>query len=83
MGYLSSNCGECEGDGEKVMDVIVRFDNEEQLYFEADNFFDNVYGYFNKGLPEGWYVDELPEINRLIGEEYAKSHGYVIFDPNI
>ena len=61
----------------------MRFDSETQLYNEADNFFDNVYGSFNKALPEGWHIDEEPEINRLVDEIYANQQGFVVFDPTV
>lgn len=80
---LAGRCLECEGDGEEVKQVVVRFDSEEQLEFESDNFFDEVYGSFNAGLPTGWFVDEAPEIDRLISEQEAEKRGYVVFDRDL
>jgi len=80
---LAGRCLQCEGKGEEVKNVIVRFDSEEQLEFESDNFFDDVYGSFNAGLPKGWFVDEEPEIYRLIPEEEAIEQGFIVFDRNL
>ena len=66
----------------KNLTVVMRFDSEEQLNDEADNFFDNVYGSFQRGLDlmyDYWYVDDSPEIQKLISKEEAKKIGYVIF----
>lgn len=75
---LSARCCNIETDEEKVFNVVMKFDSETQLYNEADNFFDNVYGSFNKGLPKGWHVDEEPEIVRLVDNN---QNDYVVFDP--
>lgn len=80
---LCGRCLECEGDGEDIKRVVMRFDSEEQLNNEADNFFDEVYGSFNSGLPKGWFVDEAPEIERLISREEAEQRGFVIFDRDV
>lgn len=76
---LSGLCLECDGDGEERKHVIVRFESEEQLQFESDCFFDEVYESFNAGLPNGWFIDEAPEIERLISKEEALERGFVVF----
>lgn len=76
---LCGRCLECDGDKEELKRVVVRFESEEQLNWEADNFFDEVYDSFNAGLPKGWFVDEAPEIERLITREEAEAAGFVVF----
>lgn len=73
-----------EDDSERVNKrVVMRFDSEEQMNNEADNFFDNVYGSYQRGLDrfekDLWQVDESPEIERTISKEEAEKIGYVIF----
>jgi hypothetical protein len=76
---LAGICLESRGNGKEVKEVVVRFDSEEQLQDESDNFFDNIYEFFNSGLQKGWFIDESPEIAKLISPSEAENRGYVIF----
>ena len=80
---LAARCLECEGNGEKVMRVTMKFKNEEELSLASDMMFDEVYGSFNNGLSKGWFVDEIPEISRIISHAEATKIGYVTYDPNL
>ena len=63
----------------KLLSVIMRFDNEEQCEMVADEMFDTALTSFNEGLPDGWYIDESPEIHKYVTEKEAITKGYVVY----
>jgi len=68
-----------EEEHEDTMKVIMRFDNMDQCEMVADHLFDTALTSFNEGLPEGWHMDESPEIEYFISPEEIKDQPYVIY----
>ena len=68
-------CGNClnsdDPEESKVFKVTIRLTKTE-FELQEDTMFDDLIGTFNSGLPEGWFIDENPEINNFTTKEGGK-----------
>ena len=76
---LDAICQNVETEDEKMLSVVMRFDNKEECEMVADHLFDSAIGCFNEGLPDNWVADESPEIDTFVSAEEAVKQGYVIY----
>lgn len=76
---LSGTCLNSHNDQQRTFNVVMRFDSEAELNLVEGSMFDTVYGSFNAALPDGWFIDEAPEIVDTISKDEAEARGYCVY----
>ena len=74
---LNSSASESTLEESRVFRVTIRL-TQKELELLEDTMFDNLIDTFNSALPEGWFIDENPEIEKFT----TKEEGDYLIYPN-